>query len=352
MAKRPRPAEAQTPALPFESGRISTLGYAIWWYPQGSSAKLSEGARAHVSLIRQGRVIQRNFHELNLGGAQAVLLIATAYRDAIMRLLPPQTQRQRSSTPNRRLTASGIPGVIRTENRGSAYWIGMFCPGGKKRSKTFSVKRYGEAQAKAMAIEARANLLREHPDYFMTANADATEVAQANLAHCLQQETVPVLEPIEVMSPERIEHLLGLVNGWFDRVRPAWVRVSAQVYAGKRPILRLVVAVRDEPGQSMVKTFRLGANRSVEQARQLAWMEVQSKLTHWIGVDGWEAFAGRYQKAFAELRAEEGFRARFCPGDLIAEPLRRPPAELADLLPAFEIPRLSYANPGGGIETA
>ena len=72
-------------------------------------------------MSRQGVHIKRTFSDAIYGGELASLTMAKAYRDALIRLIPPQSQRQRSSRLNSR-NLSGISGVSRVLTALAKWW--------------------------------------------------------------------------------------------------------------------------------------------------------------------------------------------------------------------------------------
>ena len=178
------------------SKTVGVRHYAITRQNQHSSGGDSWAWEVHMS--RQGVHIKRTFSDAIYGGELASLTMAKAYRDALIRLIPPQSQRQRSSRLNSR-NLSGISGVSRVLNKGRVYWkASLNNAEGQQKSKFLSVKRYGEEKAKEFAIQAREELLQQHPDYFMTRDALAIEVAQLAFSDYLHPQSMPVIEPLQL----------------------------------------------------------------------------------------------------------------------------------------------------------
>jgi hypothetical protein len=79
------------------------------------------------------------------------LAAAQAFRDALLKLLPPiKPYVMRAQKPR-----SGMQGVVRLAGKRPA-WLAELRVDGRKRSKTFSVKKYGEDGARRRAQEARS----------------------------------------------------------------------------------------------------------------------------------------------------------------------------------------------------
>ena len=88
---------------------------------------------------------------------------AVQYRDWLERRLPPWNKLHRRSATN----TSGIIGVTRIIDRPRAgkriaRWIGFwYLADGDDTKRSFSVRKYGDRQAKALAIEARRRGVEE-----------------------------------------------------------------------------------------------------------------------------------------------------------------------------------------------
>lgn len=134
--------------------------------------KDSERSRTHgwlAQVQRRHRVAIRLFSDRRYGGSHAALRAALAFRDsALVRLHDARYALWRRNR-KRRNNTSGIVGVGRyaVRQRSSrtilerrywqAFWNGA---DGKRHSRKFSVAAYGEAGAKALAIQARRAALR------------------------------------------------------------------------------------------------------------------------------------------------------------------------------------------------
>ena len=118
-----------------------------------------------VSLRRQNKLLVKNFPDKTYGGKRKALLAAKAHRDQVIDQYPPTTRQQFCNAPRRHNT-SGIPGVYRYAKRYKLkdgcikeiwYWEAHWPakkPGDFGKA-TFSIQRYGEKQAKALAVAAR-----------------------------------------------------------------------------------------------------------------------------------------------------------------------------------------------------
>jgi len=114
------------------------------------------GHRATARLPRT--VARRVFFDAEHGGAEGSRAAAREWRaqQLASAAVPDPPIRQLVLKPK---SASGIVGVSRRSRppgRGSATWIAAYeTAGGERRSRSFSVGRYGEEQARAQAVEQR-----------------------------------------------------------------------------------------------------------------------------------------------------------------------------------------------------
>jgi len=114
-----------------------------------------------VMFTRHGKPHYKAFYDLRRGGAENALAAAIAWRDDQLAAISTLTKRafcQIKRTSNR----SGVPGVhlIWPKNQPQGSWAARIkLPDGRERTRTFSVKKYGEAQAFELAVEARSQLL-------------------------------------------------------------------------------------------------------------------------------------------------------------------------------------------------
>jgi len=120
-----------------------------------------------VSIQRRGRVYCRHFTDSVYGGNRKALEAAKVFRDSLSRLKPfsrPEVCRIR-----KRNNRSGISGVTRIDawenSRGRRvhrrYWLVQWPVGnGKAGKKKFSIKQYGEREARQRAMKARRQALK------------------------------------------------------------------------------------------------------------------------------------------------------------------------------------------------
>ena len=121
------------------------------------------GGGWQVRMRRKGKSFDRFFADAAYGGKRGALQAAKEYREAIDEQHEHYTTVELSKNASIRNT-SGIVGVRRVEQideRGDYqytyyYWVAQWIDGhGKRKTRSFSVSRYGEKRAYKMAMDAR-----------------------------------------------------------------------------------------------------------------------------------------------------------------------------------------------------
>jgi hypothetical protein len=121
-----------------------------------------------VTLQRKGAIIVKRFSDGIYGGKREALKAAVEYRDSFLARDKPFDHQIWIRTRLRKNNTSGIPGVGRYEvvdnpdtGRVRAFWIASWInEHGASRKRKFSVARYGEEEAKLLAIAERDYQLR------------------------------------------------------------------------------------------------------------------------------------------------------------------------------------------------
>lgn len=127
----------------------------------GLSPQIREGVIVgwNVNIRRHDRYYQRDFSGARHGGIDGAKAAAMAYRDRVLQNAPPMSMRDFASIIRTNNT-SGVPGVSRRTEGQYTYWTAIvYLPTGKTRRRSFSVKKYGEENARVKAISARQELL-------------------------------------------------------------------------------------------------------------------------------------------------------------------------------------------------
>lgn len=286
-----------------------------------------------VFFRRQGREIRRSFPDQTYGGREMARIMATAWRDAAMRLIPPVTKRQ-IQTHLRSTNTSGVSGVSpkRVQGRLVAWRVSLRTP---ERSyfKTFSLKTYGQ-NAKKLAIAERQRLLdRYGTDSFISLN----ETSRRDFAHLLEH-------PQPGPDPAEISRRIGALDQWFDQLRPEQLSVSLKVYHSPVKASATASLSITSLGQrySVVRKGLQLTWRSYPQRLPELWQFMQATVTAKHGGQRWQDFAARHESAFMASTAQEGFRVRHYSAPFSYPACLTPPASLLPMLAGFEVPALPY----------
>ncbi|TWU46190.1 AP2 domain protein [Rubripirellula tenax] len=124
--------------------------------------------------MREGVPFSQSFSDAKYGSPEKSLEAAIAWRKEALEIIPPRDRREYAELGKSHNT-SGITGVYKTighyrvDGTPVYYWVASWCPSkGKRRHRNFSIDKYGEEEAKRLAIEARktaiANLDAEWPE--------------------------------------------------------------------------------------------------------------------------------------------------------------------------------------------
>lgn len=121
-----------------------------------------------VKIHRRGESVHKFFGDLKWGGKTKALKAAQAFRDEVLRKLKPYSRVEIAKSKTSR-NKSGIVGVRRIDKarkkNGNTYWSTFWEASwspepGVHKHKLFSVQKYGERQAKRLAMDARQKGLR------------------------------------------------------------------------------------------------------------------------------------------------------------------------------------------------
>ncbi len=129
-----------------------------------------------VNLSRGGKTFQMTFSDGTYGGRAQALTVAKAYRDAVLKVVPPLTKREmRMQVRKNRSEGSNLPGVYYIEpgkHSKDGAWIarielqgddrGNGSPAKRHRkalTRTFNVGKYGYDEARRLAEEERIRMV-------------------------------------------------------------------------------------------------------------------------------------------------------------------------------------------------
>lgn len=112
-----------------------------------------------VGLVRRGRAYVKSFSEKRFGTMEAAKEAALAWRDQII-AQHAMVSRREMHVLHRTSTHSGIPGVILIQSGNTSKWRAQIhYADGSKKSKSFSVAKYGAEMAFQLAVEMRRKML-------------------------------------------------------------------------------------------------------------------------------------------------------------------------------------------------
>lgn len=156
-----------------------------------------------VALRRNGELFDKRFFEDDCGGEAQALRLAQAWRDRIIATHPAMTLAN-FCTIVRKNNTSGVPGVNREikrhRNHGGAvveriYWVAHVpMPGIGSRRHSFSVKAFGEDEAKRLAITARITGLKGLEGAIFRSEMQPQPISTAETMLMLEKELSRPLE--------------------------------------------------------------------------------------------------------------------------------------------------------------
>ncbi len=223
------------------------------------------GASWWVSIRRRGHKIVRLFKDSIYGSDDAAYAQARAYRDAIIAAIPPATNHEQAVLL-RKNNESGISGVRRVETReGDAWQATLMTNDGQKRE-NFTVSKFGELEAKSMAIAQRRKWLATLPVTYLAYAHHAAEVAHEHFA----DDLIPVSDvmPETQLEDDEIEARIQLINDKFDRTRPKRLRVRIKSYNTDK--LSVFVSDAGKPAKRkliQINTRKLGKLNVLTEAK-------------------------------------------------------------------------------------
>ena len=124
-----------------------------------------------VRYMREGALFRKTFNDNDYGGEDQSYAAAEEFHRQLVSYFPPRTRKEHSE--QRRKNSREIIGVSRVtkviKNKEYDFWQASWTDVslGKSRNKVFSVNKYGEEEAKRMAVETRQAHLEEFGDQIL-----------------------------------------------------------------------------------------------------------------------------------------------------------------------------------------
>ncbi|BCH58700.1 hypothetical protein RvVAR0630_13240 [Agrobacterium vitis] len=224
----------------------------------------NHGAGWWVDLRRRGIRVVRLFKDSIYGSPQASFDQAKAYRDAAISVLPPATNHEQAVLL-RKNNKSGISGVRHVELAEDEAWEASLLTRTEHKREKFSVREYGEEQAKAMAIALRRKWLEELPVKHLAYAEHSEEMTRQHFG----DQLAPVSDVLPEVSITKTEAKARLkaINAHFDALRPPRLRVRVRSYQEGR--LSVHVSDAGFPAQRklvILNTKRLSTGETLAMA--------------------------------------------------------------------------------------
>jgi hypothetical protein len=151
-----------------ESSQAAAQAHPTRPYPKGITRIDNERNHTHgwsATVNRASGKTHRIFSDGTSGGREAAYQLAVAWVEEHFEKFPLKSRTARNNTL-RRNNRSGVPGVFRhptdSSDRPGAYWSAhwVVTPHTRPKIRKFSIDRYGEEQAKQLAIQARTRAMQ------------------------------------------------------------------------------------------------------------------------------------------------------------------------------------------------
>ncbi|GGA84881.1 hypothetical protein GCM10011491_10590 [Brucella endophytica] len=277
--------------------------FGIW---REKPKKPTHGKGWRVSIQRRGLVVLRNFKDAVYGSSEAALAQARAYRNAVIDILPPMTNREHA-VQLRRNNTTGVPGIYRVEKEAGVFWEAhLHLAEGTKR-KLFPATKYGEWEARAMAIAQRQQWLSEwEVEYFGTVGSYTKLKAGQRLAELADDK--PDVLPTEMPKAE-INARLAAINACFDAMRPLRLWVSVNCASGSRGRMSIVVSDAGRPARKLQREAGL-RQQTLPEVLTKARVRIEQAITELydLGVARWFMEKHGYLLDPECFDAQTGFR--------------------------------------------
>lgn len=147
------------------TGRINDAGNSWTW-------------RVMISRDRKW-ICNKSFADVKYGGERQAFDAAVAYRDEILKHVPPVPVVVRNQRLRRNNT-SGVAGVCRDSHRGYAFYLAQtMLPDGKRLRRSFGIAKHGEERARELAVAERLRQLALVESHLAAHAAEPARLAPA-----------------------------------------------------------------------------------------------------------------------------------------------------------------------------
>lgn len=235
--------------------------------------------------------MMKRFTDSIWGGKAKALVAAKQYRDEILRTIPPLTKQEYANL-KRKNNVTGVAGVSRKERASDFFWLARLqLPNGKTLSASFPESRHGAEEAKALAIRARQDMLKQldgeqyfvpmHGDVLKRLSAapskgsrvDRPRTLTARIAHYISDKG---MDQINVRVSNGIEKKQRCFNVGFHGDEMAWLLAArtaqslVEHFGGVEARRRFVrdVTARHEALPSGGISFRMALTTSAGSPKQ------------------------------------------------------------------------------------
>lgn len=282
-----------------------------------AEANKTTGVGWRVFLKRQGCRISRAFQDSVYGSPEASQAQARAYRDAVISAVPLRTNHEQA-VRLKKSNRSGISGVRYAEYHKGPFWMAMIETQNGRKSKHFSVNKYGHDEAKKLAISQRQAWLNDLPVAYLTTTKHADTAALKHVA--VQIDPTPDAFSYENLSEAEVKARLASIDAHFDSLRPPRLFVRVRCYK----MSDLAVYVSDVGRPARNKAILVGMRRqSLETALSKALPKIEAAITEFYNADVARWFMkrqGNHSLELAHFDPDTGFSVLlFIPVDLIPE---------------------------------
>lgn len=213
------------------------------------------------------------------GSSDLGLAEAIAYRDAVIAALPPRTNNEQSvllKSNNR----SGISGVRYAEYSKGPFWMAMIETKDGRKSKSFSVRKYGYDQAKSRAIAQRQAWLAQRPISYVPTTEYADSMAKEQFA--FRDDSAANVLPYKHLPDAEVKSRIEAINAHFDSLRPRRFHVRVRCYR----MTDLAVYVSDVGRPARSKQVYIGIRRqTLETALAKAAPKVEGAIADFYDDD-------------------------------------------------------------------